>query len=97
MIVYTRDDAINHFYDIYKAVWEGDVIEYVGRPEGGGDLVTQHANIVVDWQAETGGTVTVAQHSDYLGPWGTKDLLQYIKTRPGLEYVVILKMKYRIA
>mgnify|MGYP000444914627 CR=1 FL=1 len=94
MVVYTKQEALDNFREIYKSLWEGDVVQYVGR-EDGGELTTIHTNIVVSWNPANGGTVTMAQHSDYAGTWDLVDLRTYIANRAGLEYVVLLKMKYR--
>lgn len=84
MVIYTIAEAKANFSEIYNNLWKGDVVQHV---DAGG--TTYHSQVVVDYN---GSDITVAQHSDDQGTWGTLSLQSYINARSSGQ-VIILKMK----
>jgi len=84
MKIYTVAEAKANFSQIYSDLWKGDVVQHVYD-----NGTTYHSQVVVNYD---GSDITVAQHSDNEGTWGTLSLKSYINARSSGQ-VIILKMK----
>lgn len=84
---YTKEEAPSYYNEIYSALENGDMVQYV-RADG----LTSHTQIVWNYGS---GTMNVAQHSTDTGYWGLDmGLLTQLESRQYEGgWVIILRIK----